>query len=134
MALLNRILRKKDGKKGEAIPTTGRKEKDADREAAIVSSEARPMGAVSPVVLSSHLTEKTTISARQHKYIFVVSEDANKIEVRKAIERQYGVNVTGVNMVRTHGKVRRRGRQIGWKPGMKKAVVTLAEGQRIDTQ
>ncbi len=86
------------------------------------------------VLLRPHLTEKTSSGAEKNKYVFVVSKDTNRIEVKKAVEARYQVEVARVNVVNTQGKERKRGRQVGWRPGYKKAVVTLEEGQTIEIQ
>ena len=67
-----------------------------------------------------------------NKYTFIVAPDANKTEVRLAVEEVFGVKVTGVNTVNRRGKRRRT--RVGWgkRPDTKRASVTLAEGDRID--
>ena len=67
-----------------------------------------------------------------NKYVFKVSPRANKNEVKKAIEEVYGVKVEKINNINIPRKKRVRGRTEGWKPGYKKAVVTLKEGDKID--
>lgn len=79
------------------------------------------------------LTEKSErLKARENKYVFKVAPDATKGLVRHAVEALYNVKVTDVNMARTAGKTVRRGRTIGHKSGVKKAVVTIREGQTIN--
>ena len=78
------------------------------------------------------ITEKGTMLSEQGKYLFLVDNKANKPEVKKVIENVYKVKVTDVNMVNTKSKPRRLGRTIGRKPGYKKAIVTLAKGQKLD--
>ena len=79
-----------------------------------------------------HITEKSAMLGGENKYIFLVGPRANKIEVKKAVEGRYGVSVRNVNILNMPGKERRRGRQIGWKPGFKKAIVKVKEGQKIE--
>lgn len=76
-------------------------------------------------------TEKAVGSARQNKYVFKVGRKTNKIEIRKAIEKIYEVKVKDVKIINTFGKKKQVGRFEGWKPGFKKAVVTLKKGQAI---
>jgi len=78
------------------------------------------------------ITEKATDVAADGAYTFEVARDANKIEIRKAIESIYRVKVTGVNTMRVKGKLRRMGRNVGRTPDWKKAIVTLADGHKID--
>ena len=59
--------------------------------------------------------------------------EANKIEIRKAVEKIYGVKVTSVSHTQiVRGKIKRLGRNVGKRPNWKKAIVTLAEGSSID--
>ncbi len=84
------------------------------------------------IIRTPRLTEKTAALADQNKFVFTVTARANKVLVKQAVEERFGVKVRRVSMVKTFGKERKRGRQIGWKPGIKKAIVTLAEGQTLE--
>jgi large subunit ribosomal protein L23 len=70
------------------------------------------------------------------KYGFIVDAEANKVEIKKAVEKQYGVNVEKVNTLNVMGKQKTRytktGILSGRKPAYKKAIVTLAQGEVID--
>lgn len=77
------------------------------------------------------ITEKATTLAADNKYVFVVSREANKIEVAKAIKSIYGVTPTNINVVNMKGKRVVRGRIRGQRKDWKKAVVTLAKGDSI---
>jgi large subunit ribosomal protein L23 len=78
------------------------------------------------------ITEKThTQREAANKLTFRVDLKANKIEIRKAIEDIFKVKVLGVNTIRVRGKRKRLGRTQGWRPDWKKAVVTLAPGEKI---
>lgn len=83
------------------------------------------------VLDSYHLSEKSTMLANQGRYVFKVPTKTNKIEVRKAVQAVYGVNVVGVNMVSVKGKQRRMGRKLGRTSDWKKAIVTLKSGEKI---
>ncbi len=78
------------------------------------------------------ITEKTMTIAVENKYTFEVNPQANKIQVRRAVEEIFGVTVTKVTTLRTSSKVRRRGRTLGETREWKKAVVTLKEGDKIE--
>ncbi|UFH55646.1 50S ribosomal protein L23 [Spirosoma sp. KNUC1025] len=82
------------------------------------------------------VTEKMTGLNKQGKYAFEVALQANKLEIGKAVEKMYGVNVESVNTVRVYGKKRSKninGRVVSGKtPTTKKAIVTVAEGEVID--
>ncbi len=82
------------------------------------------------------VTEKVSALNEKGKYGFIVDTDANKVEIRKAVEKQYGVNVEKVNTMVVMGKKKTRytkaGVLAGRKPSYKKAIVTLAAGEVID--
>ena len=84
------------------------------------------------VILSPHITEKTTILSEQNKTVFKVALDASKDEIASAIEALYNVKVTKVNTIVTKGKTKRFKGIMGRRSDVKKAIVTLAEGQSID--
>ena len=82
------------------------------------------------------VTEKVSALNEKGRYGFIVDLDANKVEIKKAVEKQYGVNVKSVNTLNVMGKLKVRytktGVQGGRRPNYKKAIVTLAEGEVID--
>ena len=84
------------------------------------------------VILSPHITEKTTLLSEQYKTVFKVALDASKDEIASAIEALYNVKVTKVNTIVTKGKTKRFKGIMGRRSDVKKAIVTLAEGQSID--
>jgi large subunit ribosomal protein L23 len=88
-------------------------------------------GTAHRILVSHHLSEKTNILSADGRYVFKVSGDANKIEVKKAVEKVYDVHVVSVNIVNTQGKVRRYGRSYGKTSDWKKAIVTLKKGEKI---
>lgn len=77
-------------------------------------------------------TEKGAEMLADNKYIFRVAEDANKIQIRQAIEEVYNVKVIKVNTLKMHGKWRRLRYQTGRTPDWKKAIVTLKAGDKIE--
>ena len=79
------------------------------------------------------LTEKgTAMGETQNKVLFEVDKKANKIEIRGAVEKIYGVKVRAVQTQLVRGKLKRVGRNSGKRPNWKKAIVTLVEGSSID--
>jgi large subunit ribosomal protein L23 len=85
------------------------------------------------VVLRPLVTEKATTLKDEHNQVsFQVAMDANKIEVRQAVEAIFRVKVTGVRTQVVFGKEKRMGRYLGRRPSWKKAIVTLGEGSKID--
>ena len=88
----------------------------------------------SQILLRPVVSEKSYHLMEDGVYVFVVAPDATRIEVRLAVESAFGVRVTKVNTLNRKGKVRRNRRTntVGKRPDTKRAVVTLAGGDRID--
>ncbi len=84
------------------------------------------------VILRPILTEKNTRLMEENQYTFEVARRANKVQIREAVEQAFGVTVLKVRTVIVPAKPRRRGRTVGRSSVWKKAVVTLAPGDRID--
>jgi len=78
------------------------------------------------------VTEKNTMLAESGKYAFEVAMQANKIQIRNAIETAFKVDVVTVNIVHMPGKMRRVGKSHGLSSPWKKAIVTLKPGQKIE--
>ena len=79
------------------------------------------------------ISEKSTIlSEKDNKYVFEVSLDANKIQIKKAVEEIFKVGVTKVRTMRMRGKLKRVRLQYGRTPEWKKAIVTLKKGDSIE--
>jgi large subunit ribosomal protein L23 len=91
------------------------------------------MRKVSEILVKPLVTEKSHEQLDKHgAYTFVVANDANKIEIADAIEKQFNVKVKDVRTMRYAGKEKRMGKWVGRKAAWKKAVVTLAEGDSIE--
>jgi large subunit ribosomal protein L23 len=84
------------------------------------------------VVVAPVITEKATLLSEQNKVVFQVAADATKDEIAAAVEALFKVNVTKVNTLNVKGKTKRFRGIVGRRSDVKKAVVTLAEGQSID--
>ena len=79
------------------------------------------------------MTERNTDLMQEGRYTFEVAPDANKIQIKEAVERTFEVTVLAVNTINVHRKrTRERSKFRGYKPGWKKAIVTLAPGERIE--
>ena len=83
-------------------------------------------------ILSPVITEKATVLSEQNKVVFRVAEDSTKDEIAAAVEELFKVKVIKVNTMITKGKTKRFRGIIGRRNDVKKAIVTLAEGQSID--
>jgi large subunit ribosomal protein L23 len=85
------------------------------------------------VLLNPHMSEKSTIVADEHNQIvFRVRTDANKAEIRQAVELLFEVEVVDVTVVNCRGKLKRHGVQYGQRSAWKKAYVKLAPGSQLD--
>jgi len=84
------------------------------------------------VLVKPLITEKGTYLASENKYIFEVAKDANKIEIKKAIEAVYNVSPIKVNIISVKGRKVRHGKVSGMTKDRKKAVVTLKSGESIN--
>jgi large subunit ribosomal protein L23 len=84
------------------------------------------------IIRSPVLSEKSTIATEQSKVVFNVLKSATKPQIKAAVEALFKVKVTGVNTLVRKGKVKRFRGIIGKQSDVKKAIVTLAEGQSID--
>ncbi len=78
------------------------------------------------------VSEKSTKLAEERKYTFEVDRNANKIQIKQAIEELFGVKVEKVNVINGIPKARRMGLHSGFKARITKAIVTLKEGNKID--
>ena len=84
------------------------------------------------VIVSPHITEKSTLLSEQNAVVFRVSPKATKPEIKAAVEALFDVKVTAVNTLTQKGKTKRWKGKPYQRQDVKKAVVTLAEGQSID--
>ncbi|HYX47414.1 MAG TPA: 50S ribosomal protein L23 [Sphingomicrobium sp.] len=84
------------------------------------------------IVLAPHITEKSTMLSENNSVVFRVAPKASKPEIKAAIEALFNVKVTNVNTIVTKGKTKRWKGKPYQRSDMKKAIITLAEGQTID--
>ncbi len=84
------------------------------------------------VLLAPVVSEKSYALLDQNKYTFLVRKDSNKTEIKIAVEKVFNVQVTSVNTINRPGKRKRTRNGWGSRPDTKRAIVSLAEGQRID--
>jgi len=85
------------------------------------------------IIKTPLITEKSTIlKEKENKYAFLVNSQANKDEIKKAVEEIFKVKVIRVNTSYLRGKIKRVGRHSGKTPDMKKAILTLKEGEKIE--
>ena len=85
------------------------------------------------IIRSPLISEKATFVSQYNYYVFKVSNDSNKSEIKQAIQNLFKVDVKSVNTLIQKGKQKRFRGRLGKRPSIKKAFVKLAEGQTIDT-
>jgi len=91
------------------------------------------IGSYRDVILAPISTEKTTnIMSEGNRIVFKVKKDANKTQIKQAVEMIYGVKVLKVNTLNVKPKKKRVGRYMGATSAYKKAIITLAEGSKIE--
>ncbi|MEE0699014.1 MAG: 50S ribosomal protein L23 [Bacilli bacterium] len=91
------------------------------------------MSSYKDIIKAPIITEKSAnIQADGKKVVFKVSKDANKVQIRQAVENAFNVKVDSVNTVNVRAKKKRVGRYEGKTKAYKKAIVTLAEGSKLD--
>ena len=84
------------------------------------------------IIVRPLITEKNTNLMALNKYCFEVDQKANKQQIKRAVEEVFKVAVVSVHTMNVRGKLRRRGQKLGYTADWKKAIVTLAEGNRIE--
>jgi len=130
MAILD-IFKKK--KKPSPVKKEAKKEPLEKKPAAKPEKTRRvSVGTACRALKEPHVSEKATDLTKRDWYTFRVFPEANKVEIKKAIEELYGVEVVAVRIVNIPKKKRRLGRIEGWRKGYKKAVVRLKAGQKIE--
>ncbi len=82
------------------------------------------------IIIKPVITERSMEGIAVSKYTFKVAKGANKIEIAKAVEELFGVKVAKVNTMNVRGRFKRMGKTGGYKPSWKKAIVTLADGEK----
>ncbi len=88
---------------------------------------------VHDILLRPVISEKSVLETERNNYTFAVARDANKFQIKAAVEAEFKVNVVGVRVLTVKPKQKRRGRrQMGIVSGWRKAVVTIEAGQKIE--
>jgi large subunit ribosomal protein L23 len=90
------------------------------------------MARADEIIIRPIISERSMELVEENKYAFFVDRRANKVEIKKAVEELFDVNVKAVNTVNAPGKKKRLGRSVGRTPDRKKAIVTLEPGSKIE--
>ena len=148
MSILDKITKKKDDKKNtkekqekkvvdkktdkkEVIEKKKSESSKKTVKAKKVSKEKMPVHYFE-LIKKPHISEKALRFNSENKYVFVISQSANKSEVKKVVASLYGVIVESVNIIKVPSKPKKFKGMPGIKNGYKKAIVTLAKGNAID--
>lgn len=105
--------------------------KSAPKEISAQKDTVSVHGIAHKILLSPVVSEKSTLAEMKHAYTFLVDKNANKIEIKKAIEEVYGVRPLKVRTILVEGKVKRFGRRIGRRSDFKKAIVITSKDQKL---
>lgn len=133
MGILDRVRKKPvAASSDEKASTAAKKTKKAAPVKETVISSASASARKIDLLLLPRLSEKAAGLTAHGTYVFNVPLQANKIQVRKAVEERYKINVVSVRTVRGIGKRVNRGRVRGQRSAWKKAIVTVKAGQKID--
>lgn len=137
MPLLDIFKKKK--KPEEKIKKVKPREKPKEVEVEIPPKVVTPkvkrekiIGEAYRILKTPQVTEKATALVGKNQYVFKIQPRANKVEIKKAVEDLYGVDVISVKIIKVPRKKRRLGRISGWRKGYKKAIVKIKEGQKIE--
>ena len=114
----------------EAPPVT--RKKAVVKKKPVLKEGKKSGGRAYQILKQPHVTEKASSLTSKNQYVFKVWPRANKIEVRKAVEDVFGVDVISVKIINVIEKKRRLGKIEGFRSGYKKAIVRLKEGQKIE--
>ncbi len=126
------IFKKKQKKEKNLKPIEKPKAVEELKEVKPLEVKEKKFSGSYQILKSPHITEKATDLTKKNHYIFKIYSQANKTEVKKAIENLYGVDVLSVKIINVPAKKRRLGRVSGWRKGYKKAIVRIREGQKIE--
>jgi large subunit ribosomal protein L23 len=122
------VIESKDNKEAKKAPAVKVEEKPKTEK----KTAKKKSDAIYNILREPYITEKATDLSQENKYIFKVYSTANKIEIKKAIESLYNVNVVSVRTINIPRKKKRIGRRIGFKPGLRKAIIEVKKGQKIE--
>lgn len=127
------IFKKKEEGKRAQKPVLAQESVQVKKEAAPQpQAVSRVAGDLAHVLRRPHISEKAGILAERNEYVFVISSDADKRQVKAAVEERYKVKVAHVRTMTMPSKQRRVGGRMGEKSGFRKAIVKLAEGHTIE--
>lgn len=134
MALLDKIRKPKAAAKTEDTKAkrAPAKKTEPAAEASVVSKASKGNDLSSRLLRAPRVSEKAARLAEKGTYVFEVAQDAEKISIKRAVESLYGVKVVSVRIINIGGKPVKKGRRVSYRADLKKALVTVKPGQKID--
>mgnify|MGYP000884291394 FL=1 len=134
MALLDKIRKPKAAAKTEDTKAkrAPAKKTEPAAEASVASKATKGNDLSSRLLRAPRVSDKASRLAEKGTYVFEVAQDAEKISIKRAVESLYGVKVTAVRIINVNGKPVKKGRRVSYRSDLKKALVTLKPGQKID--
>ncbi|MEA3295643.1 MAG: 50S ribosomal protein L23 [Patescibacteria group bacterium] len=98
-----------------------------------ITKKAKPKARVKYNILKHpYISEKASFLSKRNQYVFKVSQDAQKQDIKNAVEDIYKVDVLSANVIKVPKKKRKSGKTSGWRKAYKKAIVKIKQGQKID--
>ncbi|MET9965377.1 50S ribosomal protein L23 [Streptomyces sp. NPDC006356] len=132
MAIRHPAIASKAAKKAKAARVAKARRHAAEGKNTVVTPVSKAFTDPRDVLLKPVVSEKSYALLDENKYTFIVAPGSNKTEIKQAVEAVFEVKVTGVNTINRQGKRKRTRTGFGQRAGTKRAIVTLAEGDRID--
>ncbi|MFE7269199.1 50S ribosomal protein L23 [Streptomyces sp. NPDC057623] len=132
MAIRHPAIASKAAKKAKAARVAKARRHAAEGKNTVVTPASKAFTDLRDILIKPVVSEKSYALLDDNKYTFVVAPGSNKTQIKQAVETVFEVKVTGVNTINRQGKRKRTKTGFGQRAGTKRAIVTLAEGDRID--
>ncbi len=132
MAIRHPAIASKAAKKAKAARVAKARRHAAEGKNTVVTPVSKAFTDPRDVLIKPVVSEKSYALLDENKYTFIVAPSSNKTQIKQAVESVFEVKVTGVNTINRQGKRKRTRTGFGQRAGTKRAIVTLAEGDRID--
>jgi large subunit ribosomal protein L23 len=132
MAIRHPAIASKAAKKAKAARVAKARHHAAEGKNTVVTPASKAFTDLRDILIKPVVSEKSYALLDENKYTFVVAPGSNKTQIKQAVETVFEVKVTGVNTINRQGKRKRTRTGFGQRASTKRAIVTLAEGDRID--
>ncbi|WP_406198495.1 MULTISPECIES: 50S ribosomal protein L23 [unclassified Streptomyces] len=132
MAIRHPAIASKAAKKAKEARVKKARRHAAEGKNTVITPVSKAFTDLRDILIKPVVSEKSYALLDENKYTFVVAPGSNKTQIKQAVETVFEVKVTGVNTINRQGKRKRTRTGFGQRAGTKRAIVTLAEGDRID--